>query len=195
MKRVALVGDRGLITSARIEEELQPAGLDWITALRAPAYPDARGRRRPAAAVAVRRARSGRDRKPGLSGRAPRRLPQPGVGRGTRASEANCSPPPSGSSSASRPAFAALASRSRALPPSARRSVPCSAAARSPSTSASPSATTILRLPAMTPASPSRRRSTASMSCAPPCRPRPSMPAPPCARIRAWLRSSAPSVR
>src|SRR5512132_3903792 len=37
LKRVVLVGDRGLITSARIEEELQPAGLDWITALRAPA--------------------------------------------------------------------------------------------------------------------------------------------------------------
>src|SRR5512144_2236775 len=26
-----------MITSARIEEELKPAGLDWITALRAPA--------------------------------------------------------------------------------------------------------------------------------------------------------------
>ncbi len=37
LKRVVLVGDRGLITSARIEEELKPAGLDWITALRAPA--------------------------------------------------------------------------------------------------------------------------------------------------------------
>src|SRR5512132_1120431 len=37
LKREVLVGDRGLITSARIEEELQPAGLDWITALRAPA--------------------------------------------------------------------------------------------------------------------------------------------------------------
>jgi hypothetical protein len=37
LKRVVLVGDRGMITSARIEEELQPAGLDWITALRAPA--------------------------------------------------------------------------------------------------------------------------------------------------------------
>jgi hypothetical protein len=31
-----LVGDRGMITQARIEEELKPAGLDWITALRAP---------------------------------------------------------------------------------------------------------------------------------------------------------------
>ena len=34
--RVVFVGDRGLITSARIREDLQPAGLDWITALRAP---------------------------------------------------------------------------------------------------------------------------------------------------------------
>jgi hypothetical protein len=37
LKRIVLVSDRGLITSARIREELQPAGaLDWITALRAP---------------------------------------------------------------------------------------------------------------------------------------------------------------
>jgi hypothetical protein len=35
--RVVLVGDRGMITAARIEGELRPAGLDWITALRAPA--------------------------------------------------------------------------------------------------------------------------------------------------------------
>jgi hypothetical protein len=37
LRRVVLVGDRGMITSARIEEELKPAGLDWLTALRAPA--------------------------------------------------------------------------------------------------------------------------------------------------------------
>jgi len=37
LKRVVLVGDRGLITSARIEQDLKPAGLAWITALRAPA--------------------------------------------------------------------------------------------------------------------------------------------------------------
>ena len=37
LKRVVLVGDRGMITGARIDEELKPAGLDWITALRAPA--------------------------------------------------------------------------------------------------------------------------------------------------------------
>jgi hypothetical protein len=37
LKRVILVGDRGMITQARIEQELKPAGLDWIIALRAPA--------------------------------------------------------------------------------------------------------------------------------------------------------------
>jgi Transposase DDE domain len=37
LKRVVLVGDRGMITQARIDEELKPAGLDWVTALRAPA--------------------------------------------------------------------------------------------------------------------------------------------------------------
>ena len=35
--RVVLVGDRGMITNARLEKDLKPAGLDWITALRAPA--------------------------------------------------------------------------------------------------------------------------------------------------------------
>jgi hypothetical protein len=37
LDRVVLVGDRGMITEARIEQALKPAGLDWITALRAPA--------------------------------------------------------------------------------------------------------------------------------------------------------------
>jgi hypothetical protein len=37
LKHVVLVGDRGMITQARIDQELKPAGLDWITALRAPA--------------------------------------------------------------------------------------------------------------------------------------------------------------
>jgi transposase len=37
LRQVILVGDRGLLTQARIEEELAPEGLDWITALRAPA--------------------------------------------------------------------------------------------------------------------------------------------------------------
>jgi hypothetical protein len=36
LKHVVLVGDRGMITAARIREDLKPAGLDWITSLRAP---------------------------------------------------------------------------------------------------------------------------------------------------------------
>jgi transposase len=37
LDHVVLVGDRGMITQARIDADLRPAGLDWITALRAPA--------------------------------------------------------------------------------------------------------------------------------------------------------------
>src|SRR5215468_1228512 len=37
LDHVVLVGDRGMITQARITEDLTTAGLDWITALRAPA--------------------------------------------------------------------------------------------------------------------------------------------------------------
>jgi len=37
LKRIVLVGDRGMLTSARIRDDLAPlGGLDWITALRAP---------------------------------------------------------------------------------------------------------------------------------------------------------------
>ena len=36
LTRIALVGDRGMLTSARIDKELRPAQLDWISALRAP---------------------------------------------------------------------------------------------------------------------------------------------------------------
>ena len=37
LSRVVLVGDRGMITQARLDEEIRPAGLDWITALRSSA--------------------------------------------------------------------------------------------------------------------------------------------------------------
>ena len=36
LSRVVLVGDRGMLTAARLREDIRPAGLDWITALRAP---------------------------------------------------------------------------------------------------------------------------------------------------------------
>lgn len=37
ISRLVVVGDRGMITAARIRADLAPAGLDWITCLRAPA--------------------------------------------------------------------------------------------------------------------------------------------------------------
>src|SRR5262249_46932620 len=36
LAKVVLVGDRGMLTAARLREDVRPAGLDWITALRAP---------------------------------------------------------------------------------------------------------------------------------------------------------------
>ena len=36
LTRICLVGDRGMLTGARITDELRPAELDWISALRAP---------------------------------------------------------------------------------------------------------------------------------------------------------------
>lgn len=37
LTHVAIAGDRGMLTKARIRDELRPAELDWITALRGPA--------------------------------------------------------------------------------------------------------------------------------------------------------------
>jgi len=37
LERVVLIGDRGMITEARLEQTVKPAGLNFITALRAPA--------------------------------------------------------------------------------------------------------------------------------------------------------------
>ncbi len=36
IEQLAWVGDRGMITSARIEQVLKPAGMDWVSSLRAP---------------------------------------------------------------------------------------------------------------------------------------------------------------
>src|SRR5690242_85058 len=40
LTHVVLVGDRGMITEARITKDIKSAGLDWITALRGPAIKD-----------------------------------------------------------------------------------------------------------------------------------------------------------
>jgi hypothetical protein len=33
---IACAGDRGMLTSARIEQLVEPQGMDWISSLRAP---------------------------------------------------------------------------------------------------------------------------------------------------------------
>ena len=40
LDHVVLIGDRGMITQARITKDIKTAGLDWITSLRAPAIKD-----------------------------------------------------------------------------------------------------------------------------------------------------------
>ncbi|MFZ2959908.1 MAG: transposase, partial [Candidatus Ozemobacteraceae bacterium] len=46
LKNVVVIGDRGTITSARLREDfLSTDGIDWITALRAPAIQDLRDRK------------------------------------------------------------------------------------------------------------------------------------------------------
>ena len=85
LKKMVMVGDRGMITTARIEalRELDDK-YGWITALRAPADPQAHGRRRAAPAQPVRRAGPGRDHLARFPRRAPGRLPQPRPGRRSR---------------------------------------------------------------------------------------------------------------
>src|SRR3981189_766427 len=70
LQRVVMVGDRGLLTSARIEQTLRPAGLDWITALRAPAIKQlaaAGGPLQPPALVSHDRAGNTHPRRPGAA--------------------------------------------------------------------------------------------------------------------------------
>src|SRR5499427_5455497 len=61
LKRVVMVGDRGMITDARIEEDLKPARARLDHRAASPVDPKTRRRRRPLATVVVRRARSRRD--------------------------------------------------------------------------------------------------------------------------------------
>ena len=118
LSRVALVGDRGMLTSARITEELRPAHAGL--AQRAARRPDqGLGGRRRAAAVAVRRAEPGGHHRPRLPRRAADRLPQPRPGRpNAPANAASCWPPPKPSSTRSLRPPAVSVSRCAARTPS-----------------------------------------------------------------------------
>ncbi len=80
LSRVVLVGDRGMLTEARIREEVKPAGVDHC-----PAGDPRAGLQRDTAALALRRARPGRDPSSRLPRRTPDRLPQPPARRGAGA--------------------------------------------------------------------------------------------------------------
>ena len=76
LSHVALVGDRGMLTKARIRDDVKPAraGLDHRAARPGAQGPHGQGRH---PALPVRRDRHGRDHPPGLPRRAADRLPQP----------------------------------------------------------------------------------------------------------------------
>ena len=123
LERVVLIGDRGMITAARLDETIKPAGLDWITALRAPAI---RGLVEAGAIqLSCSTTRPRRNHLARLSRRAADRLPQSACSPASApASAASCSTPPSRSWRRSRPASAAPRRRCAARTRSLWRSAP-----------------------------------------------------------------------
>src|SRR3954466_10954218 len=195
LRRVVMVGDRGLLTSARIEQTLRPAGLDWITAMRAPRssnWPPRAGRCSPRCLITATWPRS----------------PVPTIranawwSAGTRcwpksgpANARSCWPPPRRSSRALQPACGGHAVRCTAQRQSARPSAQCWGGATWPSISTSASPTMHSASPQIPSASPPRRRSTASMLSAPACRPHTQMPPPRYAPTKLSAASSTLSAR
>jgi hypothetical protein len=148
LKRVVLVGDRGLITSARIAEELRPGSTGSPRSGRRPsgrspppaACCSCRCWARPASRTTSAiwpRSKARTIRASASSSAATRRWP-----RSARASGPNCSMPPRTGCVASRPGSAGRAGRCGAPTRSASPSALSSTAARWPSTSPSSSPTT-----------------------------------------------------
>src|SRR6266404_5636236 len=180
LDHVVLVGDRGMITQARISEDIKPAGLDWITALRAPAIKALIKGGALQMSLFDDRDMAGitsPDYPASGSSSAATALSPPSVPASARI----CSPPPCVTSPASPPLWPARASRCVARLKSALRSAPCSTRTRWPSTSHSTSPTPASASPERPTQSPRRRRSTASTSCAPACPPPSSTTPPRCA--------------
>ncbi len=91
LQEMVMVGDRGMITSARIDalnqagrRDPEPDPYGWITALRAPAIRKLMADDGPLQLQPVRPAGPRRDHLAGLPRRAADRLPQPGPGRRPR---------------------------------------------------------------------------------------------------------------
>jgi len=79
-----MVGDRGMITDARIEQASHPAGLDWITALRAPAIKDLVAAGGPLQPSLFDDRDMAEIHQPGFPGRSAGGLQEPATGRGVR---------------------------------------------------------------------------------------------------------------
>src|SRR5450631_841615 len=168
LDRVVLVGDRGMITEARIRESVKPADLDFITALRAPAIRklvDA-GELQPSLFDARDLAEIVSLDYPGERLVVCRCSPRSGG-----ANAANCWPPPRRNCAKSRPACVAPRDRCAVAMPSALPSARSSITTRWPSTSTSPSPTTISSSSTGASRSTTRPCSMVSTSCAPTSRP------------------------
>ena len=123
LERVVLIGDRGMITAARLEETVKPAGLNFITALRAPAI-----RSLAEAGTLQLSLFDERDlaeiTSPDYPGERLIACRNPCSPTSARANGASCSTPPSASCSTFRPAFAARKGRCAARTRSHSRSAP-----------------------------------------------------------------------
>src|SRR3984893_14357582 len=184
LDHVVLVGDRGMITQARITEDLKAAGLDWITALRAPAIKALLDDGALQMSLFDDRDMAGIT-SPAVPARPPRSAP---------ASARICSPRPSATSPGLPQPLPASASRCAAKLKSASRSAPCSTSTRWPSTSPSTLPTPASASPERPTKSPWKRHSTASTSCAPACPPPLSTTLPRCAATNPSAWWSAPSA-
>jgi hypothetical protein len=124
ISRVVLVGDRGMITSARIGADLKPAGVDWITCLRAPAIQALAAENGPLQLSLFESATWPRSARPSCSPANGSLFVATANSRpNARASGRNCWPPPNASCSASRHKCAAGARRCPVPPRSAWQSV------------------------------------------------------------------------
>src|SRR5690348_6693693 len=208
LQRVVMVGDRGLLTSARIEQTLRPAGLDWITALRAPAIKQLAAAGGPLQSSLFDDRDMAEITSPDYPGerlvvcknpllgdeRARKREELLAVTETELARARSCWRSPRRSSHASRPASSGRAGHCAAPQRSAKRSAPCWDGVTWPSISRSASPTTRSASPKTPSASPPRPRSTASMWSAPTCRPHTPMPPPRCAPTKVSAASSTPSA-
>jgi hypothetical protein len=193
LQRVVMVGDRGLLTSARIEQTLRPAGLDWITALRAPAIKQLAAAGGPLQPSLFDHRDIAEITSPDYPGERLVVCKNPLLAEERARKRAELLAVTE--KELGRPACSGRAVRCAAPRRLARPSARCWVGATWPSISRSASPTIRSASPRTPSASPPRPRSTASTWSAPTCRPHTPMPPPRCAPTKASAASSTPSAR